>query len=90
MSIGGLDVLAAGVSFPGSDGVGVVGIGAKQPVMPTTKLNSKRTIRIRFIAVFLHQIASNFSTKVYLKAKAGLMPIQNQRFKRLEFFFLSL
>jgi hypothetical protein len=54
VSIGAVDVLAAGVPFSGGDGAGVVGRGTKQPVMPTTKLNSKRAIRIRFIVIFLH------------------------------------
>ena len=27
---------------------------SKQPVIPTTKLNSNRAIRIRFIVIFLH------------------------------------
>ena len=54
MSIGGPGVLAAGVSFSGGDGAGVVGRGTKQPVVPNTKLISNRAIKIRFIVGFLH------------------------------------
>ena len=53
MSIDGTGVLAVGVSFSGGDGVGAMGRGSKQPVVPATKLISNRAIKIRFIAVFL-------------------------------------
>jgi hypothetical protein len=53
VSIGGLDVLAAGVPPPGVDGVGVVGRGTKQPVILNTRLNTRRAIMMRFIVNFL-------------------------------------
>ena len=54
MSIGCIGVFAVGVSFSGGDGVGVMGRGSKQPVIPITKLISNKTMKIRFIVISLH------------------------------------
>jgi hypothetical protein len=53
VSNGGPGVLAAGVSFSGGDGVGVMGRGSKQPAVPITKLISNKATDIRFIDISL-------------------------------------
>ena len=53
VSIGGLGVYVAGVSAFGVDGAGLMGRGTKQPAVLTTKLNTKRITKTRFIIVSL-------------------------------------
>jgi hypothetical protein len=49
VSIGGARLLVGGVPLSGSDGVGVIGSGNKQPLMLTIKLTSIKELMIRFI-----------------------------------------